>query len=142
MNLYLPDTISQGFLTFALCPHNDIHSSPDPECFNRHRLLVLDHHRAGGWKEYAWTEPRDQQEGRGDFKNKLEYFTVRIILVNTMIVTFSVQLLLPPSLSCSHCILQYTYTGSQYFASGPQSAHIATPVRISQSDHYLKLIIF
>ena len=97
MNLYLPDTISQGFLTFALCPHNDIHSPPDPECFNRHRLLVLDHHRAGGWKEYAWTESRDQQEGRGDFKNKLEYFTVRIVALVRYMKTMSVTFLFCPA---------------------------------------------
>ena len=80
--------LSQGFLTFALCPHNDIQSSPEPECFHQHRLLVLDNQRGGGYKHYALTGDLLPYEGDKDkpfvakFEEKLLRFTVRIGLVS------------------------------------------------------------
>ena len=53
-------------------------------------------------------------------------------------ITLSVQIPLPSSLSCSQCILQYTYTASEHWGAGPQSASISTRVRTSHhTSEYL-----
>ena len=54
-------------------------------------------------------------------------------------ITLSVQVQLPSSVSCSQCILQYTYTASEHWGAGPQSASIFTRVstsRLRVSDIY------
>ena len=88
----------QGFFTFAICPNNDIHKSPSPRCFESHQLRV-EAPRLLVYSTYLATT------GMGIKKMRVE---------------------LPANMSCSQCILQYTYTAGNNWGSGPQSAEVVS----------------
>ena len=88
----------QGFFTFAICPHNDIHSSPSPTCFESHQLKVQ--------------APRILVNST--------YFATKGTGIKKMLVE------LPANMTCSQCILQYTYTAGNNWGKGQQSAEVAS----------------
>ena len=87
-----------GFFTFAICPHNDIHSSPSPQCFYDNQLKVFD-------PRLLTTSSYSAHHSSGLKRMKLQ---------------------LPANMTCSQCILQYTYTSGNNWGSGPQSAEVSS----------------
>ena len=88
----------QGFFTFAICPNNDIHKSPSERCFDSHQLRV--------------ESPR--------LLVYSSYFATAGVGIKRMRVE------LPANMSCSQCILQYTYTSGNNWGTGPQSAEVVS----------------
>jgi len=70
----------KGFITFKLCPNNDVTQDPTQDCFDGYPLTVV---------------------GHGTHYN----------LPTAVAGTFNVQVQLP-DISCSQCIIQWTYTAA------------------------------
>ena len=86
----------QGFFTFAICPHNNVETRPSRACFAQHPLQV---------KEPGRLSTYHATLGKGIKR-------MRVVL--------------PRNMTCSQCILQYTYTSGNNWGTGAQSAEVAS----------------
>ncbi|KZS18264.1 Uncharacterized protein APZ42_015599 [Daphnia magna] len=95
----------RGFYEFKLCPNNNPKKDPTQDCFERYPLNFVD--------ETGATDPTFNME-------KLSP------------ATYQVQIQLPPEVTCSQCIIQWTYVtgnrwgvcpdGSSRLGCGPQES--------------------
>jgi len=90
-----------GFFTFAICPHNDQYSSPARSCFEKHPLKVI------AARKKTLTPTSEQT-----------YFATKGTGLKRMKVA------LPKDMTCTGCILQYTYTTGNNWGKGPQGAEV------------------
>ncbi|XP_057379317.1 uncharacterized protein LOC130701377 [Daphnia carinata] len=93
----------KGYYTFKLCPNNNVLKDPPQECFDRFPLSFIHN---------------DGTVSRKTFVDPIPYGV------------FSTRLMLPPDVTCSQCIIQWTYVtgnrwgdcsnGTQGLGCGPQ----------------------
>ena len=89
----------QGFFTFAICPHNDVRTRPSRACFAQHPLQV---------KEPGRLSTYHATLGNG---------------VKRM------RVVLPGNMTCSQCILQYTYTSGESTVKTNDKLHLTFTIK-------------
>merc|ERR1719320_847193 len=115
-------TYHRGFFMFRLCPNNDIMQDPEQDCFDQHVLEMELEHGVGSQRFItSWD--------RGHWNSTI---------------------ILPSDMTCSQCILQWTYTagndwgtcenGTQAVGCGPQEQFRAcADIEIVAAHEFAKL---